>query len=136
MPILIPNVIIDVSRSRYSKNTGISGKPQPNIYKVRGNLSSMMASDYIALAGAPEPALKASYIILVDSGTDIVDGDLISMIYNLDAKTKWNGFGPGIGEPGYGGTTWWVRYHREDSPALMPYRSLFVERVVTAGPSY
>ena len=135
MPILMPNVFFDVSRARYSKNTGVTSKPQPNLYRVSGNLSSMMASDYVALAGAPEPALKASYIILVSSGTDIVDGDFISMIYQRDGKTKWPGFGPGVGEPGYGGVSWWVRFHREESPMIMPYRSLFVERLITSGPS-
>ncbi|MGZ6281720.1 MAG: hypothetical protein ACXWQ5_00235 [Ktedonobacterales bacterium] len=136
MPILLPNVLMDISRARYNKNTGVTGSPQPSMYAVPGNLSSMMTSDYAALAGAPEPALRASYIILVETGTDIVDGDFISMIYQVDGKTPWPGFGPPLGAPGYGGISWWVRFHREESPMILPYRALYVERIVTQGPSY
>lgn len=134
--ILLPNVLVDVSRSRYMQNTGQTGLPQPNMTSVMGNISSMTMADYALLANAPEPAMRSNYFLIVPSGTDITTGDAITRIMLMDGVTPWNGAGPlAQGQVGYGGTVWWVRFYQESSPGFLAYRALYLERLQTTGPA-
>ena len=76
--ILLPNVVVEVNRSRYLKNSGQTSKPQPYLSGVMGNLAPMTSTDYMLLSTAPEPALRSNYVLSVDTGTDIITGDVIS----------------------------------------------------------
>lgn len=134
--ILLPNAVVEVSRSRYIKNNANTGLPQPNLTGVRGNLSPMTMSDYTLLSQAPEPAMRANYLLLVPSGTDIITGDCVTNIFELDGVTQWAGAGPMTpGQVGYGNVIWWVRYYSESAPGFLKYRSVYLERVQVGGPA-
>lgn len=134
--ILLPNVVVEVTRSRYQKNTGITALPQINLTGISGNLSPMTMSDYTMLSQAPEPAMRSNYLLLVPTRTDIITGDAITKIFELDGVTPWAGAGPQEpGQIGYGNVLWWVRFYAESAPRLLPYRSIYLERVQVGGPA-
>lgn len=133
--IILPNCYVSASRARYNANLKQTGKPQPNINRVRGSISPMIGTDYMMLTGAPEPALKVDHMIIVSADTDIVTGDIITEILDLDGVTPWIGAGP-ISDPSspyYKNVVWHVRHHRVQAPRILPYRILFVEQVIIGG---
>lgn len=134
--LLLPNVLVDVSRSRYNSNSGQTGLPQPTLSAITGNISPMTMADYATLSSAPEPALRANYFLMVPTGTDIITGDAITKITLLDGVTPWSGAGPLTpGQIGYGGVVWWVRFYQESSPGFLAYRCVYLERMQATGPA-
>lgn len=136
MPVLLSNVVVEVSRSRYIKNASQTGLPQPNLFGVKGNLSPMTMSDYTLLSQAPEPAMRSNYLLIVPTGTDIITGDCITKIFKLDGVTPWVGAGPlEPGQVGYGNIVWWVRFYAESAPGFLSYRNVYLERLQVGGPA-
>lgn len=136
VPILMPNVICDIARSRYNITIGQTSAPTAvNLTGVMGNISPMLATDYQTLTSAPQPALQTTHLLIVGPGTDIIAGDVVTKMTLLDGVTPWTGFGPLPGQLGYGGVVWWVRFHQESAPGLLSYRSVYLERVTVSGPA-
>lgn len=136
MSVLLPNVVVEVSRSRYLKNAGYTSLPQPNVTGIRGNLSPMTMSDYTLLSQAPEPAMRSNFLLICPSGTDIITGDCITKIFKPDGMTPWVGAGPlEPGQLGYGNIVWWVRFYVESAPGFLAYRNVYLERTQVGGPA-
>lgn len=132
----MPNVRVDVARSRYNATSKTTGAPtNPNLTGVLGNMNPMLATDYAMLSTAPEPALRSNWFLMVESGTDIVAGDVVTNITLLDGVTPWAGSGIIAGQPGALNVVWWVRYWQESAPGILAYRSIYLERTQVGGPS-
>lgn len=124
MPILLPNIIFSTSRSQYNATTGTT-KPQNNLMNIAGHIAPVRATQ---LAVLPPDAAGSQVVLTVESGTDIVIGDIITAMYLNDGITVWPAFN--------GAATYVVRFVQETAPLVLPTRIVYVEIVIATGPAF
>lgn len=135
MPPLLSNVTFNTSRSIRNSTTGVTGIPEAWLSGVGGHIRPMTASQYATI---PQEAMESQFIMTVDWGTDIGEGDVLSSILLLrDGATPWPGNLPsadGNNSPA-AAITWRVTYVRPSTPGPLAYTDLFLARVVGSGPT-
>ena len=133
MTILLPDVIFDTARSTYSPSTGTTAKPLPYLTNIAARMYPTTATQLSAL---PQEALMAQYTAEVESGIDIVTGDLLTRIVRAsDNATPWpNDFPVAPTSATPASVTWRVVHVAEQHALLLPRRMVFVARVISGGP--
>lgn len=132
MPVVNPNVVVNVQRPRYNVLSGATQVPSPFLSQQMARQEEPSASDLLHI---PVHLTEMELVLFVfESGTDITETDLFSKITLLDGKTPWPPDTIPLGLPGQGLTQWIVRYHKEMPPFPLPCRYVFVERKRIGGP--
>lgn len=122
--VILPNVILTTARSLYSSGTGTT-QPVSYLSQVLAHITPNKTSQYTVL---PQEALDSQYRAAVETGSDIVAGDMITAITGLDGVTIWPGFNTTA--------TYWVRFSQEQAPLVLPYRMIYIEVVLTGGKAF
>lgn len=128
MPILT-NATINTSRSTYSSGTQTTGTAQPHLTGTPVHIMPFVASAYKIL---PEAALQSSYVAKADSGTDIVEGDIVTSITLPDGITPWPGLNVGTNS----NEMFRVSYVDESTPWPLPHRMVYIARIRGGGKVY
>lgn len=126
MPIL-SNVLISTMRSGFSSGVTPAAKT-PVLQQVEAFAMPVQAMSYKAL---PEAALESDIKIQVDSGVDIITGDIVTSIVLKDGVTSW----PGIGKTNPN-EYFRVVFAPESTPAPLAHRTAYVKRETGGGPVY
>lgn len=126
MPIL-SNVLISTSRSKFA-NGVTPAATTPVLQGVEAFAMPVQAMSYKAL---PEAALESDIKIQVDSGMDIISGDIVTSITLKDGVTSW----PGIGKTNPN-ELFRVVYAPESTPGPLAHRVAYVKRETGGGPVY
>lgn len=130
MPVLFANVQVSTARAHYSPTTQITSAPTTYLQAISGHIMPNPATAYQPL---PESALKSPFLLKVESGTDMRDGDIILKIILLsDGITPW----PGLNIATNSNETWCVAYAQESTPGPLSYRAIYIDRVRGGGPTY
>lgn len=129
---LLANVSIATSRSVYtapviSNTQGVTSAPSPYLSGIPAHIQPTNMAKYAIFGDA---ALSSDYVVMVDTGTDIVEGDRISsIVLILDGVTLWPGSIPSnVNE------FWIVAKSVEVAPMLLPACIVFIKRVKGGGP--
>jgi hypothetical protein len=135
MPFLAGNLIWTSRASRTA--TGLTLVEQAYLSKVPAHVQNNTPNAAIAL---PDVAFKADYYMVVDSGTDIVEGDLIIKITLRDGVTPWPAIRPGPrtqmpGVPGASNLLFRVVYSSEMAAVFLPAREVWFDYIQGGGPA-
>lgn len=128
MPIL-PNAIITISHSTYSPSTHVTSAASPSQTGIVVHIMPFVASAYKIL---PAAAMESNYAANADSGTNVVEGDIITSITELDGTTPW----PGLGIAVNTNETFRVTYTNESTIGPLQHRTIFIKRERGGGPVY
>lgn len=116
---LLPNVLINTRRP---PGTGM------HAIDIDAHIRPNIQNGYTIL---PVAALESDYEVIVDSGTDLVEGDLLASITLPDGTTPWPGLGA-VNTHEY----FRVSYAYESIPGPLQHRKVFVKRVRGGGIAY
>lgn len=124
---LLANVLITTARSVRNATTGTTAAPTTSLVAIPAHAEPMNAVKY---AGFGDAAVSCDYVLVVDSGTDIVENDRISsMVLMSDGTTAWP-------DDQTAHEFFDVKMHLEQAALLLPARLLFVSRVRGGGPAH
>ena len=122
MPPLLTNVKISTSRQRKNAGTGVSGPAMPVLNLLPCFIHRTPLIQEHAL---PPVALESDYILKLDPGTDVQEGDYVTGIFRRDGLTPW---------PAATSTdTYHVVHAAEITTELLPTRIAYLVRVRTGG---
>lgn len=131
---LLANVNITTSRSTYADPTvantsGVTSAPTAYLQSTPAHIQPMNMAKYAMFGDA---ALSSDYVVNVDTGTDIIEGDRVSsIVLILDGVTPWPGSIPANAAAN---EFWIVTKAVEVAPLLLPARLAFIKRVKGGGP--
>ena len=132
MPVLLPNALLSTARRTYDPVTAITSPVSPYLPPVPAHIAALSSKQLSVL---PEDAFGSDYSAVVDSGTNVAIGDEIPSITLLDGLTPWPGDVIPPGNANAPNIVWRVKYIQEASPGLLPYRKLYLKRVINSGPT-
>jgi hypothetical protein len=116
---LLPNALMSTARGNTANpiHSGLEVHVQPNVQ-----------SSYKVL---PVAVMESDYEVTVDSGTDVVEGDIVTSITLPDGETPWPSLGA-VNNNEY----FRVAFAAESIPGPLQHRKVYVARVRGGGPSY
>lgn len=130
---LLANVIISTNRSQYTAPTiaGTSGVTSAPYSYLTGVFAHIEPTGPKAYAMFGDAAIATDYMVTVDTGTDIVEGDRLSSITLIDGITPWPGSIPYAAR---NNEYWGVTKAKEIAPMLLPACMALIKRVKGGGP--
>lgn len=132
MPVLLPNVLFQTLRGNYNPVTQQTLGATEYLPSVSGHIAATSSKQ---LAVLPEAAFGTEYYVVVEAGTKIAEGDLITNITLPDGITPWPGDVIPAGNANAPTMIWRVKLILEESPLLLPYRKVFLIRDRLSGPA-
>lgn len=132
MPVLLPNVYLATTRTSYAPNTQQTAGASPSLPRIAAHIRTTTAKHLMVL---PE-SVSADFTAIVESGTAIAIGDVVTSITLLDGLTPWPNDVAPAGSANAPNITWRVVYTRECSPSLLPYREVYLKRIFGSGPTH
>ncbi len=127
MPVILPNALISTARAVYTASSGQTSEPVAYLAAVPAYLAPVRATQ---LATLPENALsQVTYCARVESGTDIVANDLVTLITLADGLTPWP-------SPFPASAVCVVKYAQESAPGILAERVLYLAFILTGGPAF
>lgn len=124
MPVVMPNVIFDVTRSTFLQSKGTQA-PVSYLQNIEGHLQTIPARH---LRMNSVGAVAIQYEVRVEMGLDIRIGDIIQNIRLIDTGQLWVDDDGGI-------QTWRVIDPFDMTPGLISYRTLTIQRFIGGGPA-
>lgn len=122
---LLPNVLLSIARSIASA-TGNTPSAQPLYAGIVAHIMPNIQSGYKNL---PVAAVQSDYETTADSGTDIVEGDIVTSITLIeDGITPWPGLGA-VNNNEY----FRVTFTRESTPGPLAHRKVYIARIRGGG---
>jgi hypothetical protein len=127
---LLQNVLITTERSTFTASSGVTS--QANSLVLAGYPAFIGPNTETAYKVLPEQVLASEFIVKVESGTDIVEGDIFSSITLRDGVTPW----PGLNLAENSNETLRVTFAKESTPGPLAHRIVYVGRERGGGPVY
>ncbi len=131
MPVLRKNVRLQTKRASYDPLTTQTSGAAPYQSGIAAHIHGTSSQE---LAVLPDAAFGSEYTAIVETGTAIAIGDVISSITLLDGITPWPGDVIRQGNADAPTIIWRVAYIQENSIALLPYRAVYIKRDQLSGP--
>lgn len=119
--LLLPTTLIQTARA-----VTVGGATPPASLYLTGVPARVEPVKATQLVVLPDASLLVQMLVTVETGTDIVPGDLITSVTLMDGATPWAS-GPGTNR------IWEVRYVLESTPGYLAVRQCFVGIVIIGG---
>lgn len=127
MAVLLKNVQINTSRSpAYSSSSGTK-TPIAHLTEVQGHIRTNAATAFVIL---PEPAIEADYVLTAETGTDILENDIVTSITLIaNPSIHW----PSMSTAPNANEIIMVNYVKEVASGILPARYCYLKREVVGG---
>lgn len=130
--VILPNIRFDTLRVGNNPVTQQSLGASPYLSKIMGHVAATSSKQ---LAALPEAAFGTEYYVIVDTGTQIAEGDVLVNLIRLSNGQTWPGNVIQQGNANAPIIIWRVKLILEESAGLMDYRKVFLVRQQLSGPA-